>query len=79
MVSLVVSNNTLNISDTNIEKLFDRFYKGDDARTKTPEDTKSYGLGLSIAKSIVEKHSGKIKAEKTNDGIKLKVLLPLAK
>ncbi len=43
----------------NIEKIFDRFYKLDE----TYSAKNSYGIGLSIAKSIVENHHGSIHAE----------------
>ncbi|MFV0519339.1 MAG: sensor histidine kinase [Lachnospirales bacterium] len=58
-------NNPSDIIDKNdLEHLFDRFYKVDKARTR---NANSYGLGLSIAKEIVNIHKGKIYAE--NDEI----------
>lgn len=46
------------------EKLFDRFYRGDSART---QKSGGYGIGLSAAQAIVENCKGEIRAEYRGD------------
>ena len=53
--------------------LFDRFYRSDQSRNS---QTGGYGLGLSIARSIVQAHKGKIRAE-SPDGNSLLVIISL--
>lgn len=55
-----VRNSGKGISKENINKIFDRFYRTDFSRNS---ESGSYGLGLSIAKAIVDKLGGKIYAE----------------
>lgn len=49
--------------DVDVSRVFDRFYKADEARSKT-----STGLGLCIAKELVERMQGKIEAGKEKEG-----------
>ena len=54
-------------------QLFDRFYRGDEART----DTHHYGLGLAIAKAIAESHHGSIQVFCADGQVEFCVKLPL--
>ena len=56
-----------------LSHLFDRFYRTDQSRNS---QTGGYGLGLSIARSIVVAHKGKIRAE-SPDGTTLSVVVLL--
>lgn len=56
---LSVANEGEEISQGDLGNLFKRFYRADQARTRTG----SFGLGLSIAETIVRQHNGKIWAE----------------
>ncbi|GJH28608.1 heavy metal sensor histidine kinase [Caballeronia novacaledonica] len=52
-----VTNEGIEISASDVEKIFDRFYRLDPARH---ESGKNAGLGLAIVKSIMELHRGRI-------------------
>ena len=56
-IILKVKNKGEPIAKGEEEKIFERFYRSDKSRNR---DSKRYGLGLAIAKSIVEKHNGTI-------------------
>ncbi len=56
--------------------LFDRFYRGDESRSK--EENSGFGIGLSIARAITEKHGGSVKA-KINGTDRLQIICTLPK
>lgn len=74
-VKLIVRNTGEGIKKEHLEKIFERFYRVDDSRDR---GTGGYGLGLSIAKTIVDDHKGKIYAESIiNNETSFIVELPL--
>ena len=58
--------NQANVKKGDLRKVFDRFYRLDESRNST---IKGYGIGLSMAKLITEKHKEAIKAYAPEDGI----------
>ena len=54
------------LSNENLERAFERFYRGDASRTRGVDG--SSGLGLAIARAIVEAHHGKLEAGNYPDG-----------
>jgi two-component system, OmpR family, heavy metal sensor histidine kinase CusS len=62
---IVVSNRGPRIEREELARLFDRFYRGDAARS---EFTESSGLGLSIVQAIMRMHGGNASADCTRDG-----------
>lgn len=64
------------IEAKDIPHIFERFYRADSARGHREEG--GYGLGLAIAKKIVEEHMGKISVEsEIGRGSKFKIVLPI--
>ena len=64
------------ISAEDLPHIFERFYRGDKSRQHTA--TSGFGLGLSIAKWITEKHGGKIEVEsQPGQGTTFRVYFPV--
>lgn len=73
-VVLTVENTVENLAKEDLPRMFERFYRGDKSRSS---ETGGYGIGLSIAKAVVEAHKGKISAASPEtDHIKITVSLP---
>ena len=62
-VILQVKNTCAQLPEAAADKLFDRFYRGDSART---QKNGGYGIGLSAARALVEAQKGKISAKYEN-------------
>jgi two-component system sensor histidine kinase ResE len=73
-VEISIEDTGTGIKEENLQHIFDRFYKEDEARTRGKHGT---GLGLYIVKNIIEKHGGSISVESEyGEGTKFIIKLP---
>lgn len=76
-VTLSITDQGMGMEPETLKHVFTRFYRADKARSSTT--TSGYGLGLPIAKKIIDAHSGRIEmASKLGAGTTVIVYLPLA-
>jgi len=73
-IVLRVSNRGEPIPEEEREKIFERFYRVDKSRNRKE---KRYGLGLAIAKSIVQKYGGKISNSYKDGFTVFEVIIPI--
>lgn len=73
-VNILVKNHGKTISADKLEHIFEQFYRADASRASA---TGGAGLGLAIAKEIVELHGGTINAESAEESISFSVTLPV--
>ena len=72
-VEITFANRGDQVPAEKLERLFEKFYRVDDARSSS---TGGAGLGLAIAKEIVELHGGTIRAESDREQTRFIVCLP---
>jgi signal transduction histidine kinase len=74
---IAVTDQGLGMKASDTVHIFDRFYRADVSRSR--EHIEGYGLGLSIAKKIVEAHNGTIEVASTlGEGSTFTIKIPLA-
>ena len=75
MVTVANSGSEINVKD--LPFIFDRFYRGEKSRVRDQSESGGVGLGLSIAKGLVEAHGGKIWVKsKASEGTQFYFSLP---
>lgn len=72
---LEIGNDVDSVPAVSSDRLFDRFYRRDESRSsKKP----GHGIGLSVAKAVIENHKGSISADYVgNNFIQFRIVLPL--
>ena len=74
MAVVTITNQGLEIPEKELSNIFQKFYRLDAARSTR---TGGAGLGLAIAKEIVDAHGGSIRAESTGSTTAFVISLPL--
>lgn len=71
-VEFIIENSGSRVEEAHLDKLFDRFFQSDIRDAKVGS-----GVGLNLAKMLVELHHGEIKAYNTEEGVAFRVRIPV--
>jgi signal transduction histidine kinase len=77
MARVSVSDSCGGIPAEHLPRVFDVAFRGQPARTPGPDE--GAGLGLSIARGIIEAHSGRIGVRNVGPGCQFAIWLPVAR
>lgn len=72
----VIADEGPGISAENLPHIFERFYRADESRNKQQHE--GFGIGLSIAKKIIDKHGGEISVISSESGATFTIKVPLS-
>ena len=73
-VNIIVEDTGIGIAEQDIPYVFERFYRSDESRNRKTGGT---GIGLTITKTLIEAHKGRITVESRKDkGSKFTIMLP---
>ncbi|WP_195988985.1 HAMP domain-containing sensor histidine kinase [Clostridium sp. D53t1_180928_C8] len=67
-IVISIENDGEHIKEKDLPYIFERFYKGDKGK---------HGIGLSIVKSIINKHNGAVYVKNIDDGVRFKIILKI--
>jgi signal transduction histidine kinase len=73
-IRITISDNGPGIPEDKLPFIFDRFYRID---TERPKEFQSTGLGLAIAKELIEAHGGKISVSSVSGDTRFTIMLPI--
>ena len=76
MVDITVANHSRPIPQEKLDRIFEQFFRLDSSRSSTSGGA---GLGLAIAKEIVELHNGTISAHSEGNKVSFTVSLPITR
>ena len=76
-IGFEIKNSGKPVPEEKLPKLFERFYRGDTSRTNGPKN--GYGLGLSIAKKIIDVHHGELTVSSSDEATTFSFYLPIVR